>query len=255
MKRVGRSVPVASAWISAGAKGPWLTSHAASGRSTGGSRKTARLIWWKRRGWRLPTTSNRPTRTAPSRASPGVEGAGLAPAHPLDPPHSDGAIQVVPGGEGRRPGRLVARRGRPDLDVPSPKLEGVGQPPDQLLAPPADVRAVAGHHQAEPAPAPWGPVGRREHRLAAVVGGVGHTPTADPRSARYQSARVSGSPDSPASPCRTARIWWMAIDPCSKPTRLPLMYSFQTRARWTPTRATASSHPASSRSTQLRRVR
>src|ERR1019366_644683 len=183
-----------------------------------------------------------------------VEEAGPPPSHHLETPNPHRAVQVVPGGKRRRPGRLVARRGRPDLDVPPPSLDRLGQPPDELLAAPAHAGAVAGHHQPEAAPASRGPIRRRESRLAAVACGVGHTPTGDRRSARYQSARVSGTPDTPASPCRTARIWWTAIDPCSKPTRLPLMYSFQTRARGTPTSWTASSHPASSRSTQLRRV-
>ena len=109
-----------------------------------------------------------------------VEEAGLPPSHHLEPPHPHRAVQVIAGGKGRRPGRLVARRGRPDLDVPSPRLEGAGQPSDQLLAPPADVRAVAGHHQAEPAPAPWGPVGRRRAASSPSLAG---TVTPRPRTA------------------------------------------------------------------------
>ena len=160
-----------------------------------------------------------------------VEEAGRPSRRHREAAHAHPPVDVVPGREGGRPGGLVARRGGPDLHLPAPPLEGDRQPPHQQLAAPAHAGAEARHHQPE-LPRGGAGMGRRSRAggrmrpdpgFAAVRRWPGHTPTASRGAEVYQSARVSGIPDSPASPCRTARIWWTAIDPCSNPTWLPVM--------------------------------
>ena len=194
MKRVGRSVPVARARTSAGANGPWLTSQAVSGRS--GRRKPEQSPGSS--GGRGGAAASPPPRTA----APGPRRRGRPP--------------------GGRPATRSPRRppwwSRPRR--PSAALWRVrGQPSHQQLAPPADVRRRSG---APPGGAGASAVRGRARPAApsAVVdpsrlrGRPSHGPAAPDRAlcARYQSARVSGIPDSPASPWRTASIWWTAID-------------------------------------------